>query len=269
MGIAIVLVVVVALILLLVFVPFFRSIISILIRLAIFFGAVFFAVAGGAMLMNNETIFERPGWKTRAARFLTVDWANTSEKGLGEAPCTADGSAAKPRAESGAAKARQKKQAAAQPAASPTATPAAGEAEEENVYDELVTRNYICEGDQPTAIPRDKLFQMAQDSVNELQGWKTVGAEPRMGLLNCTFTSRVFGFEDDIKIVVTPKSDIAICSQSKVGQPGSTSLMRFFPGDFGANMGHIKQFYAAIKPKADLYCKQLEEKQEKQKPKQR
>ena len=268
MGIAIVLVVV-AVILLLIFVPFFRSIISVLIRLAIFLAAVFIAVAGGAMLMNNETIFERPGWKVRAARFLTVDWANTSEKGLGDAPCSASGSEEKP-AEKAPARARSKKEtAAAQPSPAATATPAPGEAEEENSYDELVTRNYICEGDQPTAIPRDKLFQMAEDSVAELQNWKTVGTEPRMGLLNCTFTSRVFGFQDDIKIVVTPKSDVVLCSQSKVGEPGSTSLMRFFPGDFGANMGHIKQFYAVLKPKADLFCKQLQEKQEKEKPKQR
>lgn len=265
MGIAILLIVIGGIILLLIFVPFIRSIISLLIRLAIFLGAVFIAVAGGAMLMNNETIFERPGWKVRSARFLTVNWANTSEKGLGDAPCTASGSEAKPAAAAKPAKAKPKKEAAAQASPSPTATPAPGEAEEENAYDELVTRNYICQDDQPVAIPRDKLIQMAQDTVNELQGWKTVGAEPRMGLLNCTFTSRVFGFVDDIKIVVSPKSDVALCSQSRVGEPGSNSLMRFFPGDFGANIGHIKQFYAALKPKTDLYCKQLEEKQ---KPKQ-
>jgi hypothetical protein len=263
MGIVIVLIVVVAFVLLLIFVPFFRGLISLFIRLAFFFAAIFIAIAGAAMLMNNETIFERPGWKLRASRFLTVDWANTSEKGLSDAPCTADGTEARP--QSAAPKARPKQQ-AAQPAPSPTATPAAGRGgEEENVYDELVTRNYICEGDQPTAIPRDKLFQMAQDTINELQNWKLMGAEPRMGLLNCTVTSRVFGLVDDVKIVVTPKSDVAICSQSRVGEPGSTSLIRFFPGDFGANIGHIKQFYAALKPKADLFCKELEEKQ---KPKQ-
>ncbi len=68
--------------------------------------------------------------------------------------------------------------------------------------------------------------------------------------------------------LVTPKSDVEICSQSKSGEPQSGSLAGFFPGDFGANMGHIKQFYAAIKEKTDQYCKELEEKQKPKGPNQ-
>ena len=124
-----------------------------------------------------------------------------------------------------------------------------------------MTRNYICEGDTPVAIGRAKLLEMVQQTIAELKGWKLIGIDQRTGVLNCVYTTQVLGLEDDVRILVTPKSDIEICSQSKSGEPQSGSLVGFFPGDFGANMGHIKQFYAAIKEKTDQYCKELEEKQ--------
>jgi hypothetical protein len=79
--------------------------------------------------------------------------------------------------------------------------------------------------------------------------------------LNCVYTRQVFGIQDDIRIAVTPRSEVALCSQSRSGEPESGSLLGFFPGDFGANMGHIKQFYAALKEKTDQYCNELIEKQ--------
>jgi Protein of unknown function (DUF1499) len=264
MGISTILIVIAAVVLSMIFVPFVRSVVSIMLRIAIFLGAVFVAVAGVAILANNETIYARPGWKPRVSRFLTVDWANTSEKGLGDAPCMTDRHGAEPKAAAhpepkrGAGKNKQETAQAA-PAPTATPTPAPGETEEENVYDELVTRNYICPEGDP--IPRGKLFQMAQDTVNELSGWKLMSSDQRSATLNCTYTTRVFGFEDDVKIVITPKTDLEICSQSRAGAPDSASLLRFFHGDFGANIGHIKQFYAAFQPKADQYCKQLEQRQ--------
>ncbi len=255
-----VLIIVVLVIALTIFVPFLRSILSGLLRLAFFVVVVFMAIAGVSMLMNNETIFDTPGWKLRAVRFMTTNSAATSEKGVGDAQCMAAKHAveSKPEAAEESRKpiGKHKKEAtpaaaAAQPSTTPTPAP---EAEDENLYDELMTRNYICEGDTPIAIPRAKLIEMAQQTVNELKQWKLVGTDLRTGILTCEYTTRILGREDDVTIVVTPRSDVELCSQSK------TPLLGFFPGDFGANIGHIKEFYAALKPKTDQYCQELEEK---------
>lgn len=269
MGTAPVLIIIAAVILLIAFVPFLRSVVGILVRIAFFLFVVFVAIAGFAILRNNETVYSRPGLKHRVTRFLTVNWANTSDKGLGDAPCMADKRAAETaaavKAQAPQGKGRRKKQTAQVSTPTPSATPTPAEAaEEEDSYDELVTHNYVCPEGDP--IPRDKLFQMAQETVAELDGWKLINSDPRSGILNCVYTTRIFGFQDDIKILVTPKTDIEICSQSKVGEPDSTSLARFFHGDLGANMGHIKQFYFAFQPRADQFCKQLEEKQKARQP---
>ncbi len=113
------------------------------------------------MLMNNETIFDSPGWKQRAVKFLTEDSAATSDKGYGEAPCAIDKPALEQRAKEEAARAKLKKkeEAAVVPSpapsgqstlevnAQPTATPTPSPDEiNANLYDELMTRNYICPG---------------------------------------------------------------------------------------------------------------------------
>jgi len=266
MALATLLIIVVVFLALIIFIPFFRSMLRGLLRFSFLIVVIFLAAAGSAILMNNETIFDRPGTKQRLVRFLSVDSAATSEKGLGDAPCLIDKHLAEAKPEGGAqeshAKAKKKKEAIAQAAApQPSATPTPAPDEEANLYDELMMRNYICEDDTPVAIPRGKLLEMVQQTISELKGWKLIDTDPRTGVLNCVYTTRVFGFEDDIRIAVTPKSDVDICSQSKVGEPGSGSLLGFFHGDLGANMGHIKQFYAALKPKTDEYCKEYEEKQ--------
>jgi hypothetical protein len=271
MTLAYLLIIVVVFIALLAFVPFFRSMVSGLLRFAFLIVVIFLALAATAVLMNNETVFDRPGWKARSVRFVTENSANTSEKGLGDAPCAIDQHAeakSEDKAEEARVKLKKKKEAAAPvAAATPTATPTpAPEAEEENLYDELMTRNYICEGDTPIAIGRPKLLEMVQQTIAELKGWKLVAIDPHSGVLNCLYTSRVFGLEDDVRIAITPKSDVEICSQSKAGEPGSTSLVAFFHGDFGGNMGHIKQFYAALKDKTDQYCQELIEKQKPKSP---
>jgi len=253
----------VAFIALLIFVPFVRSIISGLIRIAFFLVVVFLVVFALSMLANNETIFDSPGWKIRAVRFLTVDSAATSEKGDGDAPCMADKHAVEEKPEASAeSKNKKKKEAGATSASEPTATPTP--AEDANLYDELMTRNYICEGgDIPVAIPRARLLEMVQQTITELKSWKLISTDPHTGMLNCTYTTRVLSHEDDIQIAVTPKSDVALCSQSAPNAIGA-----FFHGDFGANIGHIKEFYAALKPKTDQYCKELEEKQKPKSPNQ-
>jgi hypothetical protein len=277
MALATLLIIAVVFIALLIFVPFVRSLLSGLIRFGFLIVVLFLAIAASAILMNNETPFDRPSARQRIIRFLTEDSAATSEKGYGEAPCIFDQPAAEQRAKEEAARAKVKKkqEAAAAPApapsgqttleisSQPTATPTPSPEEiDADLYDELMTRNYICEGgDTPVAIPRARLLDMVQQTIAELKGWKLVSVDPHTGILNCVYTTQVIGSEDDIRIGVTPKSDVELCSQSKSGEPGSGSLLGFFPGDFGANIGHIKQFYAALKEKTDEYCTELEEKQ--------
>jgi hypothetical protein len=51
------------------FVPF---VLRLLVRLAFFLIPVAIAAAGIAMIMNDETIFERPGAQQRVIRFVTI-----------------------------------------------------------------------------------------------------------------------------------------------------------------------------------------------------
>src|ERR1700731_1866550 len=110
MALATLLIIVVVFIALIIFVPFLRSMLSGLFRFSFLLAVIFLAAAGSAILMNNETIFDRPGSKMRLVRFLSEDSAATSEKGLGDAPCEIDKHAeAKPEAKAEEARAKLKK----------------------------------------------------------------------------------------------------------------------------------------------------------------
>ena len=272
MALGILFALVALLIALVIFVPFFRSMFKGLLRFSFLIVTIFLAMAGVAILMNNETIFDHPSAQQRMVRFVARNSAATSENGWGDAPCSFDKPA---KEEDTQAKTKKKQDEAAQTAAAagaqgtaqPTATPTPSPEDiQANLYDELMTRNYICEGDTPIAIGRAKLTEFVQQTIAELNGWKLINIDQRTGIIYCVHTSRILGLEDDVRILVTPKSDVEICSQSKSGEPQSGSLLGFFPGDFGANMGHIKQFYAAMKDKADAYCKELGEKQKPKAP---
>ncbi len=58
-----------------IFVPILRRLLGLIIRLAVFFVAVGIAAAGVTMILNNETIFERPGFGQRVQPFLTKNSA--------------------------------------------------------------------------------------------------------------------------------------------------------------------------------------------------
>ncbi len=242
------------------FAPRLWRIISRMFAAAVFIAASFVALAGMAVLMNNETIFEQPGVAARVRRFLTVNSAATSKEGLGSATCAFDKTAPKQAQPSSS----QAKTAAVQTSAAAEAPKTAGGAqtagtqplqEDEDYYPELATRGY-------PGIPRTKLFQMALATVKGLTEWRVVNADPRSGSIDCVYTTRIFGFEDDVRIRVTPKDEIELCSQSKIGEPDSTSPLGFFPGDFGANIGHIKEFYAALQPQVDAYYNLMQEREQ-------
>ena len=105
-------------------------------------------------------------------------------------------------------------------------------------------------------IARNKLFELARQTVNELGGWKIVNAAPYT--LDCVYSTRVFRFQDEVAITVMPNSEIDLCSRSKAAESGS--WLAVFPGDFGANIGHIKEFYAALEPKVEAVYKEQEQK---------
>ncbi|MGH7782019.1 MAG: DUF1499 domain-containing protein, partial [Candidatus Binataceae bacterium] len=144
-------------------------------------------------------------------------------------------------------------------ASAAASTGAAASNPDEDVYPELITPSY-------PGIAPSKLFTIAQQVVNSLGGWKIVHADARTGVIDCIYTSRILHSQDDVRLTVTPRSEINLCARSESSRPGSTSLLRYLPGDFGASVGHIKQFTQTIDPMMDEVYKQEQEKENAKKP---
>src|ERR1700704_4291546 len=77
----------------LIFVRSLRVVFSLLVRIAIFLIGLAVAAAGVAMIMNNETIFEKPGVTTRVTRFISMNSAAASASGSGTVTCDMGASA--------------------------------------------------------------------------------------------------------------------------------------------------------------------------------
>jgi hypothetical protein len=284
------------LVILMIFVRAIRSAMRALISFIIGVTAAAAAIFSVAVLLNNVALNENPGFRARVARFMTVNYAATSEKGLGSVICQTGyvpptpmpGMSAMPVfsrtptpsptpvasktpvASAKAAPAKQMlpkaavKQTPAKgaakivpsptPAATPSTAPSPAASEEEDVYPELVQRGY-------PGIPRATLFKMAESTVNELAGWKIIKSNAGAGTLDCVYTTRFMRFEDDVRITVTPKTEIAICSRSRTGEGEPGTLGEFFHGDFGANLGHVKEFYTALEPRVDAFYKEQEKRE--------
>jgi len=242
----------------LIFLPTVRRIVKILVIFAITLGASAIALVGLAILLNNVAVNDQPGMSSRIQRFLTVDWAATSTKGTSLATCheSTAGGAVHPGSDAPAAAAQPRQDerhaGAAQPAASPSPSGAAGNPEED-IYPELVRRGY-------PGLSRAKLFALAKETIGDLGAWKIVKEDPRTYTLECICTSRLLKSEDQVTIAVTPRSEIDLCSHSGVGEPGSGALEWLFSGDYGANIGHIKEFYLALEPRVDQAYKEQERK---------
>ena len=251
----------------LIFVRSIRAIFSLLVRLAIFFVGIAVAAAGVSMIMNNETIFEKPGATTRVKRFISMNSAAASASGSGSVTCDMGGGA-KAQPEGTSTPAAPKKHGAKKAVASenvgetapggrmaPIATPAALD----DIYPELIRRSF-------PGISRQKLFQLSQDTINSLGGWKIVKSDPRSGTIDCIYTTRVLKMEDDVRITIEPSGEIDVCSRSGTARPDATTMLRFFPGDLGANIGHIKEFYETLEPKMDEVYKEEQDKENAKKP---
>lgn len=240
-------------ILLLVFFPVVRRVLGAVIRISVTLVALGAAILGISLLINNVAINESPGMTSRLIRFLTMNQAATSEKGLGSVTCETDYvPVPPPGAPAPAARPASTRTvpsapvAQSSPVSGPNATP-------DDEYPELVQRGY-------PGISRAKLFQLAQDTVNELGGWKLLKADPHTSTLDCSHTSRFLQSIDDVKIVVTPKSEIFLCSRSRAGEGEPGFIGGLFTGDLGSNIGHIKEFYAAMDPKVEEVYKEQEQK---------
>ena len=208
--------------------------------------AIAVAVGGTAVLMNDVTIFDSPGTMARIKRFLTVDWAATSEQASGSAQCEYGwpGEPAVPPVESDHQGTDHKREHPAAGEHAPMPPWGGPAAPDEDYYPELTLHGY-------PGISRAELFADAQQAVSSLGGWKIANIDRGHDTLDCVYTSRIFRSEDDIRIVVTAKNRIFVCSRSR---------SRLFPGDFGANIGHIKEFQQAVEPSIEKFYNELKDK---------
>ena len=255
-----VVVIVVVVIAAMIFVPILRRLLSLIVRLAVFFVGVAVAAAGVAMIMNNETIFERPGLPARVMRFVSMNSASASASGSGSMTCDM-GDGARGQAQAAPAPAAKKNAAkkAPEPARERRVEPGEGPASLDDVYPELIRRSF-------PGISRQKLFELSGQTVNSLGGWKIVKQDPGNYTIDCTYTSRIFKWEDDVRISVEPSGEIDVCSRSGTARPNATTALRYFPGDLGANVGHIKEFYETLEPKMDEVYKEEQDKENAKKP---
>ncbi len=210
-------------------------------------------MGGMAILMNNVSLGENPGPAARIRRFVTVDWAATSKDGLASTTCEemerAD-AMVRPVDPHG----KRSSSGAVRPASARNSGGAAAADGVQDFYPELVRHGY------PGLAPAT-LFQVSERTIGALGGWQIVKADQGSFTLDCVYTTRIFGWADEVKVIVTPRSEVDVCSRSRLGQPGSGSLLGFFGGDFGANISHIEEFYLALRPRVEQAYREEEGKQ--------
>jgi Protein of unknown function (DUF1499) len=238
---------------------YLRGPIATLCRFLVFLGSMAVIIGGTAILMNNVSLAGPPNPAVRLQRFLTADWAATSEKGYGTTAC-ADPVQLAARQPAGPEH-RQRRHlrrsvahgaaATPTPSAVPPATSATSGGPVQQGFPELVRAAY-------PGIPPVRLMQLVASTVSALPGWQIVSSDPKTLTVNAVYHTRLLGFVDDVRIIVTSRSEVDVCSRSRVGEPGSESPFAFFHGDFGANIGHIKEFNLALAPAADQAYRQIE-----------
>ena len=225
-------------------------------RVVVFFGAMAVIVGGTAILMNNVSLAGPPNPAVRLQRYLTVDWAATSTTGDGDAACAEPAQLAarapvdieqhgRRHVRSGGSRNEVRSVAARAPQAPAPRTNPVSE------FPELVRIAY-------PGIPPEHLMQVVASTIGGLPGWEVVSSDPRTMTVNAAYHTRLLGFVDDVRVIITPRSEVDVCSRSRVGEPGSTSPFAMFHGDFGANIGHVKELYLALAPAADEAYRQLE-----------
>jgi hypothetical protein len=231
---------------------FMRKAVVVTFKVVLALGVLTVIAGGVAILMNDVSLAGPPGPVARLRRYLTVDWAATSATGSGAAGC-ADArelaAAGLPHRVGRLRRTADHISRAAVP--TPPAADAGTQASAGNDYPELVRHSY-------PGIPSQRLFEIAANTAAELPGWQIVTTDPKTMTIDALYTTRMLGFRDKIRIVVTPNDEVDVCSRSRVGEPDVRSFLSFFHGDFGANIGHIKEFYAALAPSTNAAYRHLE-----------
>jgi len=258
-----------------------------ILRIVFFLLMVAIIAIGIAIIQNGVPIANTtPGLAARMRRFMTVDWAATSTDGDGLAQCASMDelaarkpivpephvvmAVARPRIIHHRRRRRHSRRMAAvsTPMPSPVATPArspaaptatgtpaangSGAPVETDNYPELVRHSY-------PGIPPEQLFQMAAATAVSIPQWTVEAVNPGDMTINAIYHTRLLPLKNDIRIVVTGLSEVDVCSESRVGEPGVNSVASLFPGDLGANIGHIQQFYVALAPMVAQVYKLREE----------
>src|SRR5689334_4641049 len=151
-------------------------------RIAVFIGAMAVIIGGTAILMNNVSLAGPPNPAIRLQRFVTVNWAATSDKGEGDAPCAAVAELiarqpvdAEHHEHHRPHRAVAHAGAEAAPANAIRADEAEGEAQQG--FPELVRQAY-------PGIPPARLMQVAAATASGLPGWQVVSSDPKTLTLN-------------------------------------------------------------------------------------
>jgi uncharacterized protein (DUF1499 family) len=113
----------------------------------------------------------------------------------------------------------------------------AAETTQDPVLPELRIRKY--------GLPHDEAIRVVEHTLKELPRWKVKDVERGLGAFQASVTSPIWGYTDDVAILVTPlaerESEIYLHSASRRGR-----------GDFGANRRHILEFYEAFEKKVEI-----------------
>jgi hypothetical protein len=216
-------------------------------------GSLATILIGTAILSNDVGLSGPPGGAARLKRFLTVNQAATSEHGDGAAVCTDSDQFVARQSITAVRRAGHRTRHAivrvkAENFRNDTA-PAPSLARSEsaaiaNAYPELVRRAF------PGLAP-ERLLQVAASTVSGLPGWQIVNTDPKTLTLRSIHKGHFLGLDDEIRIFVSARSEIDLCSRTLPDQSGSLLQVGIFHGDFGSNIGHIKEFYAALGPALD------------------
>lgn len=91
------------------------------------------------------------------------------------------------------------------------------------------------------ALPPDRAFSRALDAA-QARGWTIVAADPVVGRIEASDTSRWMGFTDDIVVRITPSG-----SGSRIDMRSSSRLGR---SDFGVNAARVRAYLAALRAAA-------------------
>ncbi len=89
------------------------------------------------------------------------------------------------------------------------------------------------------ALPRGDAYAIALRVAKEMPGWTVTDTAPRWGRINAIAVSRIFGFIDDVAIIVEGRgrgdSLVQIRSRSRIGE-----------SDLGANAARIRAYLDAV-----------------------